>query len=84
MKRVLTFLLVLAASFSIALTTSAEEVNPITVTLDGKIIDCESYGVKVEWDSRTRTVILTKNSAKGSAVLVEKRVDETDIPKTTF
>ena len=43
----------------------------------------ESYGVKVEWDAKTRTVILTKESSKSHAVLVEKSTDESDIPKTT-
>ena len=42
----------------------------------------DSFGVGVDWDKNTRTVILTRKSAQG-ATLVEKRTDDTDLSKTT-
>ena len=44
----------------------------------------ESYGVKVEWDAKTRTVILTKeDAAKSHAVLVDRKSDADTLPKIT-
>ena len=43
----------------------------------------ESFGVGVEWDAKTKTVLLTKDEKKSHATLIEKKNDETDIPKIT-
>lgn len=41
----------------------------------------DSYGVKVDWDKNTRTVILTQNTS--SATLIEKRSEDADLKKTS-
>lgn len=64
---------------AVALDVPASIINGRTMVPARAIAD--SYGVNVEWDKNTRTVILTRKST-GGAVLVEKRDDETNLKLT--
>ena len=64
---------------AVALDVPATIINGRTMVPARAIAD--SYGVSVEWNKETRTVILTRKTAE-SATLIEKRSDEKDLKLT--